>query len=85
MVDTVGDSLQESRTGQGGNKWDLVAAGDEDAGVLVCLTPARRGSGVAGVGAAMGTTRAVAGSDGYPVGDAEGAAGDVRTGAAVDG
>ena len=85
MIDTVGDSLQESRTGQGGNKWDLVAADGEDAGALVCSTPARRGSGVVGVGVEMGTTRAVAGSDGYPVEDAEGAAGDGRTGAVVDG
>lgn len=85
MIDTVGDSLQESRTGQGENKWDLVAADGEGAGALVYLTPARRGSGVAGVGAEMGTRRAAAGSDGYPVEDAEGAAGDVRTGAVVGG
>lgn len=84
VIDTVGDSLQESRTGQGGNKWNLAADG-EDAGALVCSMPARRGSGAVGVGAEMGTTRAVAGSGGYPVENAEGAAGDGRTGVAVDG
>jgi len=86
-MDTVGDSLQESRTGQGGNKWDLVVVDGEDAGALVCSTPARRGSGVGvvGVGVEMRTTRAVAGFDGYPVEGAEGAAGDGRTGAVVDG
>lgn len=85
VIDTVGDSLQESRTGQGENKWNLAAADGEDAGALVCSMPARRGSDVVGVGAEMGTTRAVAGSDGYPVESAEGAAGDGRTGVAVDG
>lgn len=85
VIDTVGDSLQESRTGQGGNKCYPVAVDDEDAGALVCSTPARRGSGVAGVDAAMGTTREAAGFDEYLVGDAEDVVDDGRKGAAVGG
>lgn len=70
-IDTVGDSLQESRM-RDENKWALVAVDGEDAETLVYSTPARKGSGAAGVDVVMGKRRAAAGSDEYPVLNVEG-------------
>lgn len=82
-IDTVGDSRQEPRM-EGGSKWDLAAAGGEDAGALVCLRPARKGFDVAGADGVMGMRKVAEGFDGYPVsGEREGVADDERTGAAA--